>query len=136
MTKMVLTSEFLSINSNDLSTYLNKCEVVVEVDEKEVTTYGSGGWKEYLGGLKAGTLAVEFKQDYADNALDEIMWALLGTVVPFEVRPTSANAGTSNPSYEGDVLISKWSPIEGSIGDEATASATWPTSGAVTRETT
>src|SRR4030042_4191782 len=132
MTKMVLTSEYLSIDSNDLSTYLTKCEVVVEVDEKDVTTYGSGGWKEYLGGLKAGTLAVELKQDYADNALDESMWALLGTVAAFEVRPTSAVVGAANPSYEGNVLISRWAPIEGSIGDEATSSATWPTSGAVT----
>jgi hypothetical protein len=54
MPKMVLLAEFVSIGGNDLSTYANKAEVTVEVEEKDVTTYGSLGWKEVLGGLKSG----------------------------------------------------------------------------------
>ncbi|MFJ5915036.1 hypothetical protein ACIQFW_04455 [Streptomyces ardesiacus] len=135
MPKMVLTGEFLSINSNDLSEYTRKAEVAVEVEEKDVTNYKSLGWKEVIGGLKSGTLACEFLQDYAATKLDAIMWPLIGTVVPFEVRPDQAAAGPSNPAYKGNVLITGWSPVTGSVGDEATVSQDFTTSGAVTRAT-
>jgi hypothetical protein len=132
---MVLTAEFLSINSNDLSEYTKKAEIAVEVEEKDVTNYKSLGWKEVIGGLKSGTLSCEFLQDYAATELDAIMWPLLGTVVPFEVRPDQAAASANNPSYSGNVLISGWSPITGSVGDEATVSQDFTTSGAVARAT-
>lgn len=135
MPKMVLTSEYLSISGTDLSNYTSKAEVAVEVEEKDVTTYGSAGWKEVIGGLKSGTIAIEFKQDFAAAALDAIMWPLFGTVVPFEVRPTSAAAGTSNPKWTGSLLVKAWNPITGSVGDEASVSVSYPTSGAVVRAT-
>ena len=135
MPKMVLLAEYLSLAGNDLSSNTNKAEVAVEVEEKDVTTYGSDGWKEVLGGLKSGTIAIEFKQDFAAAALDAIMWPLLGTVVPFEVRPDQAAASASNPSYTGNLLIKAWNPVTGSVGDEASVSVSYPTSGAVTRAT-
>ncbi|WP_431997847.1 phage tail tube protein [Streptomyces fungicidicus] len=133
---MVLTAEYLSINANDLSEFTKKAEVAIEVEEKDVTNYKSLGWKEVIGGLKSATLACEWLQDYAATKLDAIMWPLLGTVVPFEVRADQAAVGPSNPAYKGNVLISGWSPVTGAVGDEATVSQDFPTSGAVTRATT
>lgn len=137
MPKMVLTSEFLSINANALHSLgvVKKAELVVEVEDKDVTNFASQGWKEYLGGLKEGTLNCEFFQDYAAANIDSIMWPLLGTVVPFELRPTQGAAAPANPKWTGSVLISKWAPIEGSVGDESTTSADFPTSGPVVRAT-
>lgn len=135
MPTMVLTAEYVSIGGNDLSTYAKKAELAVEVEEKDVTTYSSLGWKVVLGGLKSGTLALEFLQDFAATKLDSIMWPLFGTVVAFEVRPDQAVVGTSNPKWTGSVLIKEWAPISGSVGDEATVGVSFPTSGAVTRAT-
>jgi hypothetical protein len=135
MAKMVLLASYLSLNSNALWTYANKIELSAEVEEKEVTTYGSLGWKEFLGGLKSGGLAIDFKQDVAASALDSIMWPLLGTVVPFEVRLDQAAVGTSNPKYTGSVLIKEWKPISGSVGDDAQVGVSYPTSGVITRAT-
>ncbi|WP_043173980.1 hypothetical protein [Streptomyces sp. NRRL B-24484] len=132
---MVLTSEYLSISGNDLSAFTRKCEVAVEVEEKDVTTYSSLGWKVVIGGLKSGSLAIEWITDFAAGQLDAIMWPLFGTVVPFEVRPTQAVVGTSNPKWTGSCLVKELAPISGSIGDEATQGVTFPTSGAVTRAT-
>lgn len=135
MPKMVLLAEFVSLNGTDLSDYTKKAELTTKVEEKDVTTFGSDGWKELLGGLKSGEIALDFLQDFANSALDSIMWPLLGTVVPFEVRPDNAAASTSNPSYTGSVLINGWNPIQGSVGDEATVGVSFPTSGAVSRAT-
>ncbi|MFE7516110.1 hypothetical protein ACFU8I_33490 [Streptomyces sp. NPDC057540] len=136
MPVMVLTSEYLSLAGNDLSEYTRKAELSVEVEEKDVTTYASAGWKVVTGGLKSGELGCEFLQDFATGRIDGIMWPLLGTVVPFEVRPTNAVVGVSNPKYTGSVLIKEWKPVEGGVGDEATSSASFPTSGPVLRATT
>lgn len=135
MAKMVLLASYVNLNSNDLSSYAAKIELTVDVEDKEVTTYGSSGWKEVLGGLKSGSLALTFKQDVAAAALDSIMWALLGTVVTFEVRLSNSAVGVSNPKYTGSVLIKSWNPISGNVGDAAEVSVTYPTSAAVTRAT-
>jgi hypothetical protein len=135
MAKMVLLAQYLALNGTDLSDYTRKAELSIEVEDKDVTTYGSLGWKAVLGGLKSGEIGIEFLQDVAATKIDSIMWPLLGTVVTFEVRADSAAVGTSNPKYTGSVLIKGWNPIEGSIGDEASVGVTYPTSGAVTRAT-
>jgi hypothetical protein len=132
---MVLLAQYLSINGTVLHEYTKKAELTVEVEDKDVTNYASAGWKEVLGGLKSAELSVEFLQDFAATKLDSIMWPLLGTVVAFEVRADQAAVGTSNPKYTGNILINGWNPIEGSVGDEATVSHGFPTSGAVTRAT-
>lgn len=133
MPKMVLLAEFVSLGGNDLSEYCRKAELSTEVEDKDVTTYASLGWKELLGGLKSGELGLEFLQDVAATEIDSLMWPLLGTVVPFEVRLSQAAVGASNPKYSGSVLVNGWNPIEGSVGDEASVSVGYPTSGVVAR---
>jgi hypothetical protein len=135
MPKMVLLAAHVTFNSNDLSEWARKIELTTEVEEKDVTTYASLGWKELLGGLKSGELGLEFLQDVAATELDSIMWPLLGKVVPFVAKLDNSTTTTSNPAYSGNVLIKGWNPIEGSVGDEASVSVTYPTSGAVTRTT-
>lgn len=135
MPKMVLLAAYLNLASNDLSEYARKIELTTEVEDKDVTTYTSAGWKEVLGGLKSGELGLEFLQDVAATELDSIMWPLLGQVVPFVTKLNNATTTTSNPAYSGSVLIKGWNPLQGSIGDEASVSVSYPTSGAVTRTT-
>jgi hypothetical protein len=135
MPKMVLLAGFVSLNANDLSSNANKIELTTEVEEKDVTTYGSLGWKEVLGGLKSGGLALEFKQDFAATRLDAVMWPLLGTVVPFVVRADQGAVSTSNPNYSGNVLVKAWNPLTGSVGDDASVSVSYSTSGVVSRAT-
>jgi hypothetical protein len=135
MPKMVLTASYFSLNGVNRSDRTNKIELSVEVDEQDMTTFASLGWKEVAGGLKSGQLGAEFKQDAAAGQIDEAVWALIGQVVPFEVRLDNAAVGLSNPKYTGNVLVKGWTPISGSVGDGASVSVSWPTSGAVARAT-
>lgn len=134
-TAVVLTTTTLTLAGTDYSDWVKKIELTVEVDEKDVTTFGSSGWMEVLGGIKKGSLDISWLDDFVDNELDEDLWALLGTVVTFSTKPTSAAVGTGNPSYSGSVLIKELKPIAGSVGDVAEQDTSWPTSGVVTRAT-
>lgn len=134
MAVFALTSTYTSINGTDYSAYLSSSTLAVEVSDLDKTSFASAGWTEVFGGLKGGTLTLNVNDDVAAAAVDSLIWPLLGTNVAFEVRPTSAVVGTSNPKWTGTVMV-KNTAIGGNVGDKATKSLTWPTSGAVTRAT-
>lgn len=135
MAKMTLKSSYLGINGVDRSSWCSKIELTIEYEEKDATVFTSGGAKEILFGLEGSKLAVSFKNDVASGQLDELLWALRGTITTFEVRATSAAVGTSNPKYTGNVGIGSLTPISGSPGDINEASYTWTCSGLITRAT-
>jgi len=132
MAVMSLTTQYTSINSVDESANIKSSTLTVDVNPLDTTDFASAGWVEQIGGLKSGTLAVEFQDDIVAAAIDSKLWAILGTVVPFEVRLTSAVVGASNPKWTGNILITGHS-IGGAVGDLAMKSLSFPTSGAVTR---
>ncbi len=68
-------------------------------------------------------------QDYAASALEATIYPTLGTAVSITVRPV---AGTS-PAYSFSALVSEWTPLNGAVGELATASVTWPISGTITK---
>lgn len=134
LTPTVLTDAYIMISGNVLSDHGTKVELPVTVEDKDITAFGQT-WKNRVGGLKDATLNVTFIQDYAASNLDSIMYALVGTVVSFEVRPTSGAVSTANPKYTGSILIKEWKPIMGGVGDLVTVDVGFPTSGPVTRST-
>jgi hypothetical protein len=135
MAKFVLTAEFVTIASTDVTASCSQAELQITVADEDVTNYASLGWHERLGGLKDAKLVLNFYNDFAATALDSVFWPLLGTVQTFEVRGTQSARGTSNPAYTGSVLITDWNPITGKVGDVDTVSVTWPSTGAITRAT-
>lgn len=138
MAIMVLTAAYCNLGGSigTIHDHAPKIELAVDVEDKEVTTYASAGWKEHLGGLKSGTLGLSILQDIAASNIDSLFWAQLGNVITFEVRLTQSAVSTSNPKYTGSILMNGWKPLNGSVGDVATVDVSYPTSGAVTRGTT
>lgn len=133
---MALTAAYISIAGTTYHDRGFKCTLSVDVDEKETTTFASLGWKEVIGGLKSGSLAVSIRNDHADDNVDEDMWAILGTNVAFAARHTQGAISTSNPEYQGIVMIKEWKPINGAVGDVNELDVSWPTSGLITRDVT
>jgi hypothetical protein len=134
LTPTVLTDAMIILNAVTISDHGNKVEVPFAVENEETTAFGAG-WKAFVGGLKSAQLNITFLNDFVAANLDATTFALLGTVVTFEVRATSAARSTSNPAYTGSVLIDSWKPISGDVGKLATTDVSWPTTGAVTRLT-
>lgn len=135
MTKIVLLDAQLSIANNNLTSYTAKIELSDEFEDKDTTTFGSGGAVEVLGGLEKFEIGITFKQSYTTAELDAIMWALRRQVVTFSGRADDAAVGVSNPQYQGSILINKWVPISGSVGDVAEVDVTFPGSGPLARVT-
>lgn len=134
LTPTVLMNAYISINSNVISDHGNKLEFPVTVEDKETTTFGQT-YKTRVGGLKEGSLKISLYGDFSAANLDSILWPLLGTLVPFEIRPDAGTVTTANPKYTGTILINNLNPIMGSVGDVDSMDLEFPTSGTVTRGT-
>ena len=134
MAVFALTNEFLSLNgSSAVNDHVKSATLTVDVAQLDSTAMGDS-WVKVIGGLKSGTLAITYNDDFAVSNVDALLWPLLGTVVTFEVRPDAGAVSTSNPKYTGSVLISAHS-VGGSAGDLAAKELTFQTSGTITRAT-
>jgi hypothetical protein len=134
MAKFAATDYKVTINGTNLSTNLNSVELALESDDLETTAFGTT-FRERIGGLKSGSLTLQFMQDFAASSVDATLFPLYNTLATVVITPTSSSVSASNPSYTAVCLINSYSPMASSIGDIATFSITVPTSGTVTRAT-
>jgi hypothetical protein len=134
MAKFAATDYKITVNGSNLSTSLNQVELALESDDLETTAFG-GTFRERIGGLKTGSLTLQFMQDFAAGAVDATLFPLFNTVATVVIVPTSGTVNSSNPSYTATCLVNSYSPHASSVGDIATFSVTWPTTGTVTRAT-
>jgi hypothetical protein len=134
LAKFVLTDASVVLNSVDLSDHVSS--VTLEITSDEIVTTAMGDtFQSRTGGLKDGTLSIEFQQDFASSEVDATLFPLLGSTTAFVVKPTSGSVSATNPSYSGNVLVNSHSPVANGVGELATMSVSFPTSGTITRAT-
>jgi len=135
LAKYVVTSQSLTLNSVDLSADTARVELVINSAEVETTDFSSAGFTEVIGGLKSGTLNIDFHADYAAGGASATLEPLVGTVVPFVIIAGGTSVASETPSFSGNILITSFTPVSGAVGDLATFSCSFPTSGAITKAT-
>jgi hypothetical protein len=138
MARLVLTNAYVLYASNDISQYVSSISLSSSVDVIETTGLGNVA-RTRVGGLFDNQLTIEFNQDFADNALEELIngtslaTSTVGTAVAMEIRPVNTTVSASNPKYTFNALIAEWQPLSGAVGELVTASVTWPISGPITK---
>ena len=138
MARLVLTNAYVVYASNDISQYVTSVSLSTSVDVIETTGLGSSA-RTRVGGLFDNSITLEFNQDFADNALEELIngtslaTSTVGTTVAMEIRPVNAAVSANNPKYTFNALISEWQPLSGAVGELVSVSATWPISGVITK---
>ena len=138
MARLVLTNAYVLYASNDISQYVTSVSLSTSVDVIETTGLGSSA-RTRVGGLFDNSVTFEFNQDFADNALEELIngtslaTSTVGTAVAMEIRPVNGAVSASNPKYTFNALIAEWQPLSAAVGELVTASVTWPISGAITK---
>jgi hypothetical protein len=134
MAKFAATDYKITVGGVNLSTNINSVELALESDDLEVTAFG-GTFRERIGGLKTGSVTLQFMQDFGTSSVDATLFPLYNTLATVVIVPTSGSVTATNPSYSAVVLCNSYSPVASSVGDIATLSVTWPTSGTVVRAT-
>jgi len=133
MAKFAAVDHKITVNGTDFSANLNSVELALTADELETTAFGQS-FRTRIGGLKTGTVTLNFMQDFAASSVDATLNPLLGTIATVVIQATGTVTSTS-PKYTAECLVTQYSPFASSVGDIATLSVTWPTTGTVTRGT-
>ena len=134
MAKFVATDYKVTINGTDFSSAINSVDLSIESAEVETTAFGST-FTTRVGGLKSASITLDFMQDFAAGSVDAVLFPLLNTLATVVLVPTSGTVTATNPSYTALCLVNQYQPFASAVGDLATLSVTWPTSGTVTRGT-
>jgi hypothetical protein len=138
MARLVLTNVEVTVAGVSLADHIASVTLGSTYDVLETTAFKGGNVpqaaKTRTPGLVDNSVTLEFHQDFASASVEQTIYPLLGTVAAVEVQPeTSVTQGPTNPKYTFNALVSEWTPLNGAVGELATASVTWPISGAVTK---
>jgi len=133
MSRLVLTNSYISVGGVDLSDLVSSVTLSYSADVVETTAFSSTAAKTRVAGLQDNSITLEFHQDFATGEVEQTIYPLLGTVSAVIVKPNGSSTGAFNPAYSFNALISEWTPVNGAVGELATASVTWPVSGAISK---
>jgi len=133
MAKIVLTNAVVTVNAVDLSDAVSSITLNSSFDVVETTAFSSTAARTRVGGLADNSISLEFHQDYASGEVEGTIFPLLGTLTTVTVKPVSGATSATNPLYTVSCLVAEWTPLNGAVGELATASVTWPVSGAITK---
>jgi hypothetical protein len=140
MARLVLTDANVLFASNDISEYITSISLSTSFDVIDTTGLSTtGAARTRVAGLADNSITIEFNNDYADNALEELINGTtttngtVGLIVAMQVKPTSAATSASNPKYNFNVLVAEWQPLSAAVGELSTASVTWPISGPIAK---
>ena len=134
MARVVLTDAKVTINGVNLSDHIASVSLSTTTDVIETSAFSSTAAKTRIAGLQDNSVTLEFHQDFATSNVEATIYPLLGSTTTIVVSPTSTVSATS-PSYSFTALVSEWTPLNGGVGELATASVTWNISGAITKAT-
>lgn len=136
MPKFVVTANTVTLNGGTVSPSVARAELVLSSAEVDVTDFGSNGWTEVIGGLKSGTVSLDFHSDFGAGAVSTLFQDLVGTIGTVTMIAGNGTApSATTPRYTATVLINSFTPIAGAVGDLSTFSVSFPTTGAVTYAT-
>lgn len=132
MAALVLTNAYVTVNGVNLSDHITSVTLNSPVDVVETTAFGSTA-RTRVAGLADNAVTLEFQQDYASASVEATIYPLVGTTTTVVIKPNGGTTSATNPSYTFTALVSEWVPLNGAVGELATASVTWPISGTITK---
>lgn len=135
MAKFVATDVKTTINGTDFSDHIASVTFELSSDEIETTAFGTQWRQRVGGGLKDASVSIDFHQDFGAGSVDAVLYPLFGSIATVVVVPTSGSVSSTNPSYSGTFSVTQYQPHASNVGDLATLSVSWPSSGTVSRGT-
>jgi len=138
MPRLVLNNAYVLFASNDISEFVTQIELKTSVDTIDTTQIGAQS-RTRKAGVFDNSVTFQFNQDYADNALEELVNGTsmanttVGTAVAMQIRPVNAAVSASNPKYTFNAVITEWQSVSGELGSLSTVQVSWPISGNITK---
>lgn len=121
MAIFVLTDAQVTINTQNLSTYVTSVTVSYEKDAIETTAMGATG-HVFTGGLQNLSVALEMQNDEAANKTMEVLFAAVGSGSNNLIIKNTTSGATFTCS---NMYLQTSTPVAGSTGELAMQSVTF-----------
>ncbi len=119
MAVLSLKDASITINSVALGDHANSVTVNYEVDQLEVTAFGSVG-HIFTGGLQNNSVEIALMQDFATSNVEATIYPLVGTTTTLAIKATSSAVSTTNPLYTiSNAYLAAHTPVAGAVGEIA-----------------
>jgi hypothetical protein len=127
-----------TFNSVDYSGMVTSIAITVNGEKKTTTNMESDGWEESLVGIFSGEMAVSLNADVDQSTFEAAVWTLfkLRQPVPTTVKSRAGTTAATLAEWQGNVNITSFNPVSGSVGDVKVMTYTWPFSGEIVRDIT
>lgn len=140
MAKYIIKDAVITVNSVDLSNRTAQVAIVMDADDVDVSTMGTGV-HEHLAGLRNDRFEITFLQDFAASEVDATLFPLVATATSqpeftVKVKPQSGSATTTNPEYSSTkTILLTYQPLSGAVGARSEATVTFMSNEAISRAT-
>lgn len=126
------TDHNITINGTNFSDLVQSVDVSYEAAELETTAFGTQ-WRTRTTGLRSASVTINFFQDFAIGKVDAVLFPLLGSNATVVVKHLSSTTGSANPAHSAVYVVSQYQPFASQVGDIATISVTWNSTGTASR---
>lgn len=134
MAKFVLTNPSISVGGVQLEDHVGSVSITEAYAEVATTAFGDTAVTR-IAGLGDHSISLDFHEDFAATEVHATIAPLVSQTTTIIVKPVNETTSATNPSFTMTVLVTEWPLLNGAVGDLATASVTWPVSGAITTAT-
>jgi len=136
MATLIWTDAGVTVNAVDLSDHVRSVSVTYEAEMQDETAM-SLDTRKNKPGLLNWSVDVEFNQDFAAGEVDATLFPLVGAAAfAIAIVPVAGSAeSATNPTYEGNVVLESYGPVDGAVGDLAVVRATFRSAGTLSRTT-
>jgi hypothetical protein len=134
MAKFVITNPKVEVGGVDLSDHIASVTLTESYAEVATTAFGDSAVTR-IAGLGDHNISLDFHEDFASGEVHATVAPLVGGTTTISVKPINTTTSTTNPAFSATVLVTEWPLLNGAVGDLASASITWPISGAITTST-
>ena len=134
MSKFVITSPVITVGGVDLSDHIASVTITESYAEVATTAYVNTAVTR-IAGLGDHSISLDFHEDFAAGEVHATIAPLVGATSTVSVKPVNDTTSATNPLFSATVLVTEWPLLNGSVGDLASASVSWPISGAITTTT-
>ena len=104
----------------EMACYAKSVNLSNEVAQLDTTSLCSTGWVSSIGGLKSGSVNIEFMQDTADTSVDATLYPLLGTAGV--VKSVCLGSADGSAAYLLKSIPLNYKALTGAVGELAMGS--------------
>ena len=134
MSKFVLLTPVVTVGGVDLSDHIASVTITESYAEVATTAFGDSAVTR-IAGLGDHSISLDFHEDFASGEVHATIAPLVGATSTVSVKPVNDTTSATNPIFSATILVTEWPLLNGAVGDLASASVTWPISGAITTST-